>query len=65
MSGEGEGDRYSFLEISNPEWLLISGEKEGVKYQDCKELARLHSLSVVYRLLLSIHIYVYNNVTVL
>ena len=44
MSGQGEGDKYSFLEISNPEWLLISGEKEDVKYQDCKELARLHNL---------------------
>ena len=43
MTGEDEGSRYEFLEISNPDSLLVRGEKEQVNIDDCKELARLQA----------------------
>lgn len=44
ISGQGEGDRYELLEVSNPDSLLVRGEKEKVNLSECKELARLQNL---------------------
>ena len=44
MAGQHEGSRYEFLEVSNPENLLIKGENEDVNFNDCKELARLQAM---------------------
>ena len=44
MAGRAEGSRYEFLEVSNPESLLIRGEGIDINMQDCKELARLQTL---------------------
>ena len=40
----GESSRYDFLEISNPDALLVRGEQKEVNLDDCKELARLQAL---------------------
>ena len=44
MTGQNEGSKYEFLEVSNPDSLLIKGEDEKVILDDCKELARIQSL---------------------
>lgn len=44
MAGQNEGSRYEFLEVTNPDSLLIKGEREDVVLDDCKELARLQAL---------------------
>lgn len=41
MAGTAEGSQYELLEVSNPVSLLVSGEKECVNMDDCKELGRL------------------------
>jgi len=43
MAGAGEGSRFEFLEISNPELLMVQGEKEPALFEACKEIARLQS----------------------
>ena len=44
MVGDTQGSQYELLEVSNPVSLLVSGEREGVNMDDCKELGRLQLL---------------------
>ncbi|KAL5021994.1 hypothetical protein ScPMuIL_001149 [Solemya velum] len=41
MSGQAEGSRYELLEVSDPDLLLIRGEREEIGMNDCSDLARL------------------------
>lgn len=43
MAGQEEGSQYEFLEISDPNSLLVRGEREHVNLEDCKELARIQA----------------------
>lgn len=44
MAGREEKSRYELLEISDPSTLLVRGENDEVKLNDCQELARLQSV---------------------
>ncbi|XP_046554290.1 HAUS augmin-like complex subunit 3 [Haliotis rubra] len=44
MAGQNEGTKYELLEVSNPECLMVRGEKQDVIVQDSLELARLKAV---------------------
>ena len=44
IAWSGEETRYDFLEITNPDLLLVTGEKENVYAQNCWELTQLKNL---------------------
>lgn len=48
MAGQEEGSQYEFLEISDPNSLLVRGEREEVNMEDCNELARIQALYVIF-----------------
>lgn len=43
IAGEVDGVEYKFLEVQNPDSLLVKGEREEVILEDCKELACLQA----------------------
>ena len=43
MAGAKDKSQYQLLELSNPEFLLVRGERDNVTQGDCKELARLQT----------------------
>ena len=43
IAGEVDGEKYKFLEVENPDSLLVTGEREEVVLEDCKDLARLQA----------------------
>ncbi|WAR23282.1 HAUS3-like protein [Mya arenaria] len=44
MASCGGDSRFEILEVSDPDSLLVRGEREDVNMQDCRELARLQKL---------------------
>ncbi|XP_048255738.1 HAUS augmin-like complex subunit 3 isoform X1 [Haliotis rufescens] len=44
MAGQNEGTKYELLEVSNPECLMVRGEKQDIIVQDSQELARLKAV---------------------
>ncbi|XP_067677950.1 HAUS augmin-like complex subunit 3 [Haliotis asinina] len=44
MAGQNERTKYELLEVSNPECLMVRGEKQDVTVQDSQELARLKAV---------------------
>ena len=44
MAAGNQGTRYEILEISDPDSLLIRGERQDVNMSECRELARLQAM---------------------
>lgn len=44
IAGQHDNTRYEFLDVSNPDLLLVKGERDGIDINDCAELARLQAL---------------------
>ena len=44
VAGHHSGSRYSFLEINDPDSLLVAGQREDVILDECRELRRLQQL---------------------
>ncbi len=44
MANEAKGTRYEYLDIRNPDTLLIHGESEQQIREECKDLNRLQLL---------------------